>query len=64
MEHLLFKVAEMEERLLSMRSSHCEMERHEAFKKLSLLEGFKYRPIRSFEESQHVLWEFNHIFYG
>lgn len=62
MNHLLFRVAEVEERLLSMKASQCEWERQEAGQKLSMLEGFKYRPIRSFEESQHILWEFNNVF--
>lgn len=63
MNSLLFRVAEVEERLASMALSSSEWERSEARRQLSMLDSFKYRPIRSFEESQSVLWEFNHTFH-
>lgn len=52
MNNLLFRVAEVEERLLA----------ENRLDRLPLLESFKYRPIRSYEESQEILREFNHTF--
>ncbi|MCL1948838.1 MAG: hypothetical protein FWF59_03815 [Turicibacter sp.] len=62
MNHLLFRVAEVEERLLGMTDSPCGDERQEANRQLLVLDRYKYRPVRSYEESQGILWEFNSIF--
>lgn len=62
MNHLLFRVAEVEESLQRMSQSSHEAEQLEARRQLGVLDSFKYRPIRSYDESQHLLWEFNNAF--
>ena len=57
LNHLLFRVAELEEVLESRMAAVTEEEYGILRKRLDRLQYFKYHPIRSHDESHRILWQ-------
>ena len=62
MNNLLFRVAELEEKFQKQLYSEKELDRILGECQLKTLDVFKHYPIRSQEESNHILNELNQIF--
>ncbi len=62
MNHILFRIAELEEKFRKVVEKGSQTDRIVGQTQLRTLELFKYRPIRSYEESIQVLKEIDLVF--
>jgi len=62
LNNLLFKTAQIEEKLETLINSDNELERLIGHSQLRTLNVFKFYPIRSYEESRIVLEKLNKVF--
>lgn len=62
MNHVLFKIVELEERLRATLENGGPIDRIVSEAQLKTLDFFKYHPIRSHKEAQELLTAMNLVF--
>lgn len=62
MNHILFRIAELEEKFRKVVERGSQTDRIVGETQLKTLELFKYRPIRSYDESIQILKEMDLVF--